>query len=150
MKEKIVNVPDEITALRIIITLIIIYGAFANFSLLTIAILFCVGAITDFFDGFYARKLHEKTEFGRKFDIIADRFLMISTVVVVVFLLFSKDLISNSHLLQILMIMSREIITAPFAVISLIRKRAIPHAKFIGKLMTTCQGFASRAQAASV
>lgn len=141
-KENIYNIPDAITFLRVIITFYIIYGAFAGFSLIHIAIAFCIGAITDFFDGVWARKFKETTEFGRKFDIIADRFLMISTVAVVLFLLFSKDLLSNGHIIQILIIMSREIITAPFAVVALIQRKTLPHAKLLGKATTMLQGFA--------
>lgn len=141
-KERIKNIPNTITLLRVIITLYIVYGAFNNFSLFHIAVAFCIGAITDFFDGVWARRFDCVTEFGRKFDMIADRFLMIITVLVVTFLLFSHDNFSNNHFYQILMIMSREIITAPFALIALIRQKKIPHAKLIGKTMTTLQGIA--------
>jgi len=141
-KEQIDNIPNKITFLRILITFYIIYGAFAGFSLFHIAVAFCIGAITDLFDGIWARKFKQKTEFGRVFDMVADRFLMISTVIVVITLLFSQEIFSKNHFIQVLMIMSREILTTPFAIIALVRRRNPPHAKFVGKLTTTLQGFA--------
>jgi CDP-diacylglycerol--glycerol-3-phosphate 3-phosphatidyltransferase len=41
---------------------------------------FVVGALTDFFDGFLARKLHAETDWGATLDPIADKILVCGTI----------------------------------------------------------------------
>ena len=74
--------------------------------------------------------------------MIADRFLMIGvTLALIVDFVLQGDL-TRSHLLQLFIVMSREIITFPFALISFVSRKPIPHARFIGKLTTFLQGIA--------
>jgi CDP-diacylglycerol--glycerol-3-phosphate 3-phosphatidyltransferase len=80
-KENIFNIPNALTLIRILITFPLIYLIFTDASILYIALIFIIGMLTDFFDGFIARNFNLKTEFGRKFDMFADRILMIGTAV---------------------------------------------------------------------
>ena len=139
-KEKIWNIPNPITFLRIVITFIIIYMFIIGSSLLSIILVFMLGALTDFFDGYFARKLNQITEFGRQFDIIADRFLLIVTVLGIIIMLTGQNMMNNFHLIQIFLIMSRELITSPFALLALIWGKRTPDVRFIGKLATALQG----------
>src|SRR3989344_8081153 len=77
-EENIWNIPNTLTLLRVLITFITIYFIFAGYSVITIVVLFAIGMLTDFFDGQIARKFNQTTEFGRRFDVVADRFLMVS------------------------------------------------------------------------
>jgi cardiolipin synthase len=53
----------------------------AQFDMLKWAfIAFVLGAITDFFDGFLARKLHAETAWGATLDPIADKILVCGTI----------------------------------------------------------------------
>lgn len=140
--ERIWNFPNFITFTRIIITFLILYLIIGRYPIIYIAISFIAGMLTDFLDGQVARRLHLTTEFGRKFDIIADRFLMISTVGGLIFYYSSFGLLGHWRMIEIFMIMSREILSFPFALILLISGLDIPHAKFIGKVTTLLQGFA--------
>ena len=141
-KEKIWNFPNFITFARILLTFLTLYFIFGEYPILYIVISFSLGMITDFLDGQIARKFNLTTEFGRNFDIIADRFLMISTVVGLIFYYSSLGLLSHWNIIQIFMIMSREIFTFPFVLVLLWTRKPIPQAKFIGKLTTCLQGFA--------
>ena len=49
-------------------------------------LLFGVGAITDFFDGYLARRLREESEFGNFMDPLADKILVLSAFFSFVFL----------------------------------------------------------------
>ncbi len=49
-------------------------------------LLFCVAALTDFFDGYVARKLGEVTELGNFLDPLADKILVLSAFFAFVFL----------------------------------------------------------------
>lgn len=56
-------------------------GPDLQWTLMLVAMLvFFVGAITDFFDGFLARKLHAETPWGATLDPIADKILVCGTV----------------------------------------------------------------------
>lgn len=140
--EKLLNVPNILTSLRVLITFIIIYVILVKFNFTAVVVLFIIGMLTDFFDGQIARKFKLKTEFGSKFDMIADRFLLIGTVasLIIVFILIGTE--TRIHMLQLLLIMTREIITFPFAIVALISQKPIPSARFVGKLTTFLQGFA--------
>ncbi len=141
-KENIYNVPNTVTLSRVIISAFILSLIFFKVDLNVIVIAFIVGAITDFLDGHMARKLNQVTEFGRKFDIVADRILLLSTVIAIVIWSRQSLFLNEVHFIEILLIMTREILAAPFAIYAFFSRIGIPHARFIGKLTTTLQGIA--------
>lgn len=141
-EEKIWNIPNILTLSRILITFAIVYLVFAQFNFIAIAVLFALGMITDFLDGQIARRFGMKTEFGAKFDMIADRFLMIGTALVLVIEFMVIGVLTRGHMLMIFIILTREIITFPFAIMAFVSNRSMPPARFIGKLTTCLQGFA--------
>ena len=47
--------------------------------------LFLVAAVTDFFDGFIARKYNQETDFGSLLDLIADKILVASMLIWFIF-----------------------------------------------------------------
>lgn len=90
------NLPNKITLSRIILSLVIItillfpFNAagitvpklFINESIvvdityIVVAILFVIASLTDFFDGYLARKNNQVTDFGKMIDAIADKILV--------------------------------------------------------------------------
>lgn len=140
-KENIWNVPNALTLSRIIITFITLYFIIADFHIIIILILFSIGMITDFLDGQIARRWKQVTEFGRKFDMIADRLLMAGVGIALILDLAFSGLMNRYYLIQIFMIFSREIISLPSAIIVMTSHMHIPKARFVGKLTTTLQGF---------
>lgn len=141
-KENIWNFPNFLTFSRILLTFLTLYFIFGEYPILYVAISFSIGMVTDFLDGQIARRFKLTTEFGRKFDMIADRFLMISTVIGLIFYYSYLGMLDHWHIIQIFMIMSREIVSFPFALILILSRKDMPHARFIGKLTTFMQGFA--------
>lgn len=82
------NVPNLLTIIRLIgspifLPFLIVYLLPYNLFWLNciIAILFCLFALTDFFDGYLARKFKQETNFGKVLDPIADKFLLYATLV---------------------------------------------------------------------
>ena len=136
------HIPNILTISRIILTFIIIYFIFTRRHIITIIIIFTIAALTDFFDGILARKFKWTSEFGRQADIIADRFLWVGTALAffVSYGIFGK--LDWEHGIQLLLIMTREIISAPFALIAFLAGKPIPHARKIAKVTTLLQGFA--------
>lgn len=142
-KENKFNIPDLFCYARIFITLILIYIIINAYDPLTIIVLYAIAAITDGFDGFTARIFNQKTEFGRKLDIFADRFFMIGVIGSFIYYLVSNGLFTNLMQFYLVLLMSREIFTTPFFLFANFSRREVfPHARKIGKLTTLMQGFA--------
>ena len=142
-KENIHNVPNFLTLSRVVITFFVVYFIFAEYPMMYIVTAFVIGMITDFLDGQIARRFNSITKFGARFDIIADRILMIATVLAIL-IKFSSDGVLNSwYIFQIFLTMSREIISLPFIIINFASKKfIIPQVKFVGKLTTFMQAIA--------
>jgi cardiolipin synthase len=73
------QLPNTLTLIRIVIIPIIILTFYFDdkiFSHRLAAILFLIAGITDFFDGYLARKYNLHSNFGRMLDPIADKLLV--------------------------------------------------------------------------
>jgi len=80
MFEKIKSLPNQLTALRLLLIPVLWVCAFRGLSLwVGIGLAFAI--LTDFLDGFFARKLHQISSFGAKFDSLADNLLQPSALV---------------------------------------------------------------------
>lgn len=73
------TIPNIITISRIISTPLITYSLIQQDYTTSIS-LFCYAAISDFLDGFIARKYNMKTRLGSILDPLADKILILSTI----------------------------------------------------------------------
>ncbi|MEM4259421.1 MAG: CDP-alcohol phosphatidyltransferase family protein [Candidatus Pacearchaeota archaeon] len=139
-REVLWNIPNLLSLIRVIITFIVVYLIVIRANIWYIIIVFSIGMITDFFDGKIARDTKQKTETGRNLDIIADRIFYI-TIMIVIFIEFLRSgLLSPISMLQLCMVMTREAISAPFAIMLVALEKKLPKTRFIGKLTTFMQG----------
>ncbi|MEC4684808.1 MAG: CDP-diacylglycerol--glycerol-3-phosphate 3-phosphatidyltransferase [Nitrospirota bacterium] len=95
------------------------------------ALIFGLASLTDFLDGYIARKTGQITKFGIIMDPIADKFLVISALILLV------DLGSLSAFVAIVIIV-REFLVTGLRVVALSKNIVIP-AEMGGKLKTTAQ-----------
>lgn len=75
-----INLPNILTVCRIILTFVLVYLIWQN-GLVPKILAFCIfvmASLTDFFDGYYAKKHKINTDFGVIMDPIADKFLMLT------------------------------------------------------------------------
>lgn len=127
------NFPNFLSSLRIIVALI------APFFLIDaglwlrvfIGVLILVAIITDWLDGWYARKYNKITNLGKILDPIADKALILTTYSVFVYL----DVISIWWIIPIFI---REIIVTVYRFIFLSKKVVVAAAKS-GKIKTAMQ-----------
>jgi cardiolipin synthase len=80
------NIPNFLTTFRLVIIPILIVsfyipGMVAN---VVVAILFAIAAITDYFDGYFARTLKAQSKFGKCLDPIADKLLVIVAIIMLI------------------------------------------------------------------
>ena len=129
------NVPNKITIIRVFLIPLfaIILAADMPFKNYLAAFIFIILSISDFFDGYIARKKRQVTEFGKLIDPIADK-LLISTALIF--------LIGNGVYLWVAVaIISREVIVTAIR-IYLIPSKIVVAASNFGKAKTVVQSIA--------
>ncbi len=142
LPKDMLNVPTFLNVARIVLTFVISYMIVVGSDMKLIVFVFVIAAITDWFDGYFARKFELTSDFGRKADMFADRFLWVGTALTLIFVFGVKGKLEPIHGLQILMIMTREIIALPFALAGLFSGSVFPPTRYIAKLTTFIQGVA--------
>ena len=137
---KIFNVPNLLTLTRIamvppIVILILIQWRSTVVVNIITAVLFLLAALTDLFDGTIARNTNQVTDFGKFLDPIADKMLVLGTLIA----------ISGSDrfaYIQLAIVISAVIILLRELTVTSIRMVASNHdgtviaANFLGKLKT--------------
>ena len=128
------NIPNVITMLRILIVPFILYAIFEKYFLVAM-LLFAIGALSDFLDGYIARNFNLVSKFGKYIDPIADKILILSVLVALSVIEKSGEFI---HMWMVLLIFTREILIT--LVRSFLKKRSMDfEAKFLGKAKTMLQ-----------
>ena len=160
-KEKKMNLPNKITISRIVLIVcmiisMLVLSFFPDFDAIDIGnskinlvyliftIVFIVAALTDFLDGYLARKLNQVTSFGKFLDPIADKLLNDATMI---FLLVPQTYALNqrrdSTMLTILMIcvivmIARDLVVDALRMIAVEQGKVIA-ANIFGKIKTVFQ-----------
>ena len=130
-------IPNFLSSLRILFILPIIY-LIQNELYLLAAILFFISSSTDFFDGYLARRYAVESELGAFLDLIADKVLVISILIWLVFV-YSNQVLTIISILIVL----REIIITSFRyylILNNVDAELIKANKY-GKLKTAFQFF---------
>jgi len=80
------NLPNILTLVRIVVipALVIVYMMDRPWSGLVATILFVGAAITDWADGYFARKMNLQTAFGAFLDPVADKLIVSTSLIVLI------------------------------------------------------------------
>ena len=109
-----------------------------EWSVLVAALIFALAAVTDWLDGYLARRLNQISAFGAFLDPVADKLIIVIALVLLV----------SSHKINYITLPALIIIAREFTVSALrewmaeIGKQASVAVSFIGKVKTTVQFFA--------
>lgn len=132
------NFPNQLTVLRIILIPVFVVAFYLPVTWkyeLTTAI-FVVAAITDYFDGYLARRWNQYTAFGAFLDPVADKLLVATALI----------LLLQTHAENIGFVLATVVIIAREIVISALRewmatqgRRQQVAVAWLGKLKTTAQ-----------
>src|SRR5437016_10266427 len=76
VRNEIWNLPNSLTLFRIFLVPFLVVVLLTKFSDFVGLAIFLVAALTDYFDGYFARKLNRTTRLGALLDPIADKLLM--------------------------------------------------------------------------
>ena len=137
MPRTVWNVPNVLTVLRIACIPILVLVAYSGWPsrYMLAASLFTLAAVTDWLDGYLARKLKQTSAFGRFLDPVADKLMVAAALIVLVDWHHTVLLV-----IPAIVIVAREItISALREWMAEIGKRASVAVSYIGKLKTTAQ-----------
>ena len=89
-------IPNILTISRILFTPLFIFFVFSdvNYSKIFALLIFSLASITDYLDGFFARKYNVVSEFGKFLDPVADKLLILSAFLSFLFLPVLSSVIS--------------------------------------------------------
>ncbi|MBQ7264718.1 MAG: CDP-diacylglycerol--glycerol-3-phosphate 3-phosphatidyltransferase [Firmicutes bacterium] len=131
------NLPNKLTTLRVLLIpvfLVILMnpmGMEEKMSCMLSTLIFCLASVTDWFDGYLARKMDLVTTFGKFMDPLADKLLVCSAMIA----LCDKKLLPA---IVVIIIIAREFFITGFRTIAA-EKKIIMSASIWGKLKTTSQ-----------
>jgi len=138
------NVPNILTLIRILLIpfFFVVYVIDAGWSNQVATIIFVVAAITDWLDGYLARRLNQYTTFGAFLDPVADKLIVATALVLlatdekVLQLVISTPLFAAS----VAIIIGREIVISALREwMAELGKRASVAVSYIGKVKTALQ-----------
>lgn len=136
------NLPNKITTIRILLIPLMIFFYLANFipagwGKIVAFSIFVIAALTDFLDGYYARKYNLTTDLGKFLDPIADKLLIASGLLLVVC---DLTVAAPYGVLAAIIIFSREFIVSAFRQIAA-TKNLVMAADWWGKAKTFVTDF---------
>ena len=134
--KQVFNLPNNLTygrlvAVPVVAGLILWGGDAARWAALA---LFIAAAITDFFDGYLARRWGQQSALGRMLDPIADKVL----VAVVLLVLAADRTIDDAHLWAAIIILTREVLVSGLREFLAELRVSVPVTK-VAKWKTTVQ-----------
>ena len=138
------NIPNILTLLRILLIpfFFVVYVLEADWSNQVATIIFVIAAVTDWLDGYMARRLNQYTTFGAFLDPVADK-LIVATALVL--------LATNENVLKLVIsvplfaaavaiIIGREIVISALREwMAELGKRASVAVSYVGKVKTALQ-----------
>jgi CDP-diacylglycerol--glycerol-3-phosphate 3-phosphatidyltransferase len=153
--KKKINLPNKITIFRMVVVIVILVLAFLplneklvfevlgvkhDYRSILMLVLFILGSVSDFLDGYLARKHNLVTTFGKFMDPIADK-LLVNTIFI---LLASGVFIANSvftyeiHWIVPVIMISRDMVVDAIRLVAVGQGKVIAASK-LGKLKTVTQ-----------
>lgn len=150
-RKKGMNLPNKITCVRLVISVVVlvllcvpwenlgvtfpifsVYGVEnVNLKYIICGILFLIGSVSDFLDGYIARKYNLVTDFGKVMDAIADKVLVNGVLIVLAYEMPSIPLVVP------VIIITRDIIVDSIKMASG-NKGKVVAASWPGKIKTIC------------
>lgn len=130
----VMNLPNKLTLLRVFLIPIFVYVLLATylpFNRYIATAIFIIASLTDFLDGYLARKLNLVTNFGKFMDPLADKLLVCAALICFVEI---KELPAWI----VIIIISREFIITGFRLIA-VEANIVLAASWLGKVKTATQ-----------
>jgi CDP-diacylglycerol--glycerol-3-phosphate 3-phosphatidyltransferase len=131
------NVPNTLTLFRIALipVFVIVFYLPFSWSFLASAIVFVLASVTDWLDGYLARRLDQSTSFGAFLDPVADKLMVVIAIVLLV-----TEQQTAWFTIPALVVIGREILVSALREwMAEIGKRTSVAVSFLGKVKTFLQ-----------
>lgn len=143
------NLPNKLSLLRIILIPVMIavfYFDFLPYNYLYCALIFAVSAVTDFLDGYIARKYNLVTDLGKFLDPIADKILVGCSFIILltkpeILGVYGEKFYQIAGGVGVSIIIAREFMVSALRMIAS-SKGVVLYAEKVGKIKTFCTDFA--------
>ena len=122
------NIPNVLTMLRIILIPVFVAVFFStphDQDKIAALVIFAAASITDMFDGMLARKLNQITDFGKLFDPLADKVMVVTAMV-------CQALIGVFPWIAIIIVGVKELIMM-LGGIFMLSKNVVVYSNYVGK-----------------
>ena len=139
------NLPNKLTILRLIMIplfVAVFYLTIIPYNYVISAVIFLLAALTEFLDGYIARKYNLVTNLGKFLDPIADK-VLVSTALIVMLLPFPNEctIIPFYGAIAVAIILARELIVSGFRIVAASNGKVLAADKS-GKVKTFTQDVA--------
>lgn len=143
-EKKVLLTPNQLSMVRILMIplfCVFFYVTTIPYNYFWSAVVFTVAALTDFLDGYVARKYNLVTDLGKFLDAIADKVLVLTAFVLMLTVngMYGKYVWIGG--VGVAIILARELIVSCFRMIAA-KKGLVIAADMIGKIKTNFQDFA--------
>ncbi|PLV60415.1 CDP-alcohol phosphatidyltransferase family protein [Thermotoga sp. KOL6] len=122
------NLANFFSILRAVLTIPIVWFYLEGWDIVSFAV-FLFAAFTDYLDGFFARRKNQVTDFGKVFDQVSDKILIISTAVTMLDVL---------PIWYVLTVFARDTLINGLRILAASKGIIVP-ARWIGKIKTVSQ-----------
>lgn len=132
------NLPNKLTVLRMILVPVFVavfYVTAIPYNFIISALIFAIASITDFLDGYIARKHNLVTDFGKFLDPIADKVLVSTALIVLVVPPVGVAILPWYSGILVALILARELIISGFRLVAAGKGKVIAADKS-GKIKT--------------
>lgn len=131
-RQRPLNISNALSLSRIFFLIPIIFFLEQNSATGNLRAVLCMllAGVTDWLDGYLARRFHQKSDFGRIVDPVADK---IAVATVAVYLTCQRDF----PLWFLLLILARDFVILAIGFLIVSRRRAVPESDWFGKVAVT-------------
>ena len=149
------NTPNKLTIFRIVLIpffmVFLLYNVFGGekevWCRIVSAAIFIIASVTDFLDGYLARKNGQITNFGKFMDPLADKFLIFGAIVAILasdFAIYDGSIISQEILRQVflwsgIVVIFRELAVTSMRLVVNNASGIVVSASMLGKIKTNTQ-----------
>jgi len=128
----LLNVSNLLSLSRIFLAIPIIYFLYQNTpeTNLTAVFFMLLAGLTDWLDGYFSRRLHQQSDFGRIIDPLADKVVVGA---ITIYLTVERDF----PLWFLLLILARDFVILALGFLMTSRRRAVPESDWFGKVAVT-------------
>ena len=136
MKEKIQKlfsnvwtIPTVLTIIRMLLIPVFVVLFFKGQKMAALAV-FCAASLTDMLDGYLARKLNQITDFGKLFDPLADKLMVLTAMV-------CQGIAGVFPWIAIIIVAAKELVMVLGGVFML-SKNVVVYSNYVGKAAQVC------------